>query len=91
MSCPVAAATMKESAEDALCGADERQRLKDAVAVAVSELSEREQDIVRRRLLSDDPMTLERLGAVWGVSKERVRQLEEAAKARMRVRLQRAV
>jgi RNA polymerase sigma-32 factor len=80
-----------ESAEDALSSADERRRLKDAVASAVSELSEREQDIVRRRLLADDPMTLERLGAAWGVSKERVRQLEEAAKARMRVRLQRAI
>jgi RNA polymerase sigma-32 factor len=80
-----------ESAEDALVVADERQHLKDVVERVVGELSEREQDIVRRRLLADDPMTLERLGAAWGVSKERVRQLEEAAKARMRVRLQRAV
>lgn len=80
-----------ETAEDALLGADERRRIQVAVASAVAELSEREQDIVRRRLLADDPMTLERLGAAWGVSKERVRQLEETAKARMRVRLQRAV
>ncbi len=80
-----------ESAEDALSRADERRRLSSAVATALAELSEREQDIVRRRLLSDDPTTLERLGATWGVSKERVRQLEEAAKARMRARLQHAV
>jgi RNA polymerase sigma-32 factor len=79
------------SAEDALCEADERRRLRDAVAKAVAELSEREQDIVRRRLLADDPTTLDRLGASWGVSKERVRQIEEGAKARMRARLQGSV
>jgi RNA polymerase sigma-32 factor len=79
------------SAEQALSEADERMRLRDAVADALAELSVREQDIVRRRLLADDPTTLERLGEAWGVSKERVRQIEEAAKARMRVRLQRAV
>jgi RNA polymerase sigma-32 factor len=79
------------SAEEALCDADERRRLGDAVAKAVAELSEREQDIVRRRLLADKPMTLEDLGASWGVSKERVRQIEAAAKARIRVSLQGAV
>jgi RNA polymerase sigma-32 factor len=79
------------SAEDALADADEARRLRDAVSSAVAELSVREQDIIRRRLLTDDPITLERLGASWGVSKERVRQIEEAAKARMRVRLQHAV
>ncbi len=79
-----------ESAEDALSRADERRRLSSAVARAIAELSEREQDIVRRRLLSDDPSTLERLSATWGVSKERVRQLEEAAKEKMRARLRHA-
>jgi RNA polymerase sigma-32 factor len=79
------------SAEEALCDADEQRRVRDAVAKAVAELPARQQDIVRRRLLSDDPVTLERLGAAWGVSKERVRQLEEAAKARMRMRLKRAI
>ncbi len=75
------------SAEAALGEAEERARLREAVAKAVSELSVREQDIVRRRLLSDNPATLEQLGAVWGVSKERVRQIEEHAKTRIRVRL----
>jgi RNA polymerase sigma-32 factor len=55
------------------------------------ELSEREQDIVRRRLLAADPTTLDCLGASWGVSKERVRQNKEAANARMRRRLLRVV
>lgn len=55
---------------------------------AVAELSPRERNIVERRLMSDEPETLEQLGAAFGVSKERVRQIEERAKERMRVRLQ---
>jgi RNA polymerase sigma-32 factor len=54
----------------------------------VSELSEREQRIVSQRWLSDTPATLEQLGASFGVSKERVRQLEERAKRRMRERIE---
>jgi RNA polymerase sigma-32 factor len=57
---------------------------------ALAAFPAREQDIVRKRLLAEDPATLERLGAAWGVSKERVRQIEQATKARMRTRLVRA-
>jgi len=78
------------SAEDALCAADEQRRLAIAINAALAELSAREQDIVRRRLLADEPVTLSELGATWGVSKERVRQLESRAKAQMRQRLQEA-
>jgi len=42
---------------------------------------------VRQRWLTDEPQTLEQLGVAFGVSKERVRQLEERAKKRMRERL----
>jgi RNA polymerase sigma-32 factor len=79
------------SAEDALCAADEQRRLEIEVAAALAELPAREQDIVRRRLLTDDPVTLHELGEAWGVSRERVRQLEEHAKTRIRRRLQGAV
>jgi RNA polymerase sigma-32 factor len=75
------------TAESALGDAEERGRLEAVVAAIVAELSARDQDIVRRRLLADDPLTLEQLGEAWGVSKERVRQLEESVKARMRLRL----
>ncbi|APR81819.1 RNA polymerase sigma factor RpoH [Minicystis rosea] len=75
------------SAEDAFREAEERARVRGAVAKAVSGLSEREQDIVRRRLLSEDPETLEQLSVTWGVSRERVRQIEERAKTRMRAQL----
>jgi len=40
-------------------------------------LNTRDAEILSDRILSDDPMTLDTLGAKYGVSKERVRQLEE--------------
>jgi RNA polymerase sigma-32 factor len=49
--------------------------LKDAMAT----LSEREQAIFAERRLSDDPKTLEELGKDYGVSRERIRQLEARA------------
>jgi RNA polymerase sigma-32 factor len=56
------------------------RRVKDAIA----KLPPREAMIVRERLLVDDPITLEALGARLGISKERVRQLEERARKRLR-------
>ena len=54
------------------------------ISEALSGLSEREQIIIRRRRLVDEGATLEELGSVLGVSKERVRQLENRALAKMR-------
>jgi RNA polymerase sigma-32 factor len=75
------------SVEAVLSEREERARFGAALGHLMAELSPRDQDIVRRRLLADEPATLEQLGEAWGVSKERVRQLEERLKDRMRVRL----
>ena len=79
------------SPEEEACLADERARLRAALRKVVAELSPRERRIVRQRWLTDEPKTLEQLGAAFGVSKERVRQLEERAKKRMRARLEEIV
>jgi len=55
---------------------------------AMSDLSEREQYIVRERKLRDTPRTLESLGTELTLSKERVRQLEAAAFGKMRKKLE---
>jgi len=57
---------------------------KERVHEALSKLPEREAMIVRERLLVDEPVTLEGLGVRLGISKERVRQLEERARRRLR-------
>lgn len=46
---------------------------------ALAELPERERHIFVERRLKDDPVTLEQLGEVYGISRERVRQLEVRA------------
>jgi RNA polymerase sigma-32 factor len=54
------------------------------LVTAMGALNERERFIVRERKLRDEPRTLESLGEELGLSKERVRQLEAAAFAKMR-------
>jgi RNA polymerase sigma-32 factor len=51
---------------------------------ALSELSTREQIIIKRRRLREEGATLAELGRELGVSKERVRQLEHRAMSKMR-------
>ena len=46
---------------------------------AMSQLSERERHIFTERRLKEDPITLEKLGEHYGISRERVRQLENRA------------
>jgi RNA polymerase sigma-32 factor len=50
----------------------------------LSELDERSQDIIRSRWLQDDKMTLQTLANQYGVSAERIRQLEANALRKMR-------
>ena len=76
------------SPEDLACAADEQARLSRALSQVVSELGPREQSIVHKRWLTETPATLEELGASFGVSKERMRQLEERAKKRMKARIE---
>ncbi len=54
-----------------------------ALYEAVATLPPREQRIVAARHLAEDPATLSELGNAMGISKERVRQLEERAMGRL--------
>jgi RNA polymerase sigma-32 factor len=74
--------------EDEASAHERRGRARVAVGEALRELSERERMIVRERLMTDEPRTLQELGVKLGVSKERVRQLEERARGKLRARLE---
>lgn len=65
---------------DLLDSAQDAQRLK----VALDGLSPRERDIIEARWLVDEPSTLEVIGTILGISKERVRQIEAAAIGKIR-------
>lgn len=71
---------------------DSQTRLK-WLAEALSELSVRERQIIHQRRLAEDEdaATLESLGSRLGVSKERVRQLEQRAMGKLRSALKRRV
>ena len=63
-------------------------QLREWLVVAMGDLNEREQFIVRERKLRDRPRTLECLGNELSLSKERVRQVEAAAFQKMRKSLE---
>jgi RNA polymerase sigma-32 factor len=54
---------------------------------AMTTLSDREEIIIRERRLKDEGVTLEQLGKRFGVSKERVRQLEHRALKKLKAQL----
>ena len=47
-------------------------------------LDEKELDILDKRLLAENPQTLQEIGGKYGITKERVRQLEERLKKKIR-------
>ena len=67
------------SQESVLAAEEEGQNRLQALRDALSVLNPRERRIFEARRLSDDPMTLEDLSAEFGVSRERVRQIEVRA------------
>jgi len=65
--------------EEILAESEELDNRRAALAGALSVLNDRERRIFEARRLSEDPMTLEDLAAEFGVSRERVRQIEVRA------------
>jgi RNA polymerase sigma-32 factor len=72
-----------QTVEDSEWQADSQARLHTAIA----DLDERSRDILARRWLTDDKATLHELAAEYGVSAERIRQLEQAAMKKIRGQL----
>jgi len=68
-----------ESQEDELAETDEFDTRMQLLQSAMGELNEREQNILQERRLSEDPKTLEELAGHYGVSRERIRQIEVRA------------
>jgi RNA polymerase sigma-32 factor len=65
--------------ESRLVESEESDNRKKALGDALSVLNDRERRIFEARRLADDPITLEDLAAEFGVSRERVRQIEVRA------------
>jgi len=70
--------------EEAAAGAEFRQFAKEKVEEFASKLEGKELEIFRARLLSEEPVTLQEIGEHFGISRERVRQIENRLKKRFK-------
>ena len=64
--------------------ADTEQSERDLLYAALDDLDERSRSIVQQRWLNEDKQTLHELAAEYGVSAERIRQIEAAAMKKLR-------
>jgi RNA polymerase sigma-32 factor len=65
--------------DETIADEEERQVRRELLAQAMDSLNERERHILVERRLSEEPKTLEDLSQVYGVSRERIRQIEVRA------------
>ncbi len=68
-----------QNIEECLALAQEKAYRNAVVRKCLESLSEREQYVIKNRLMTAEPKTLEEVGSELNVSRERVRQIEEAA------------
>ncbi|MFQ5851081.1 MAG: RNA polymerase factor sigma-32 [Candidatus Binatia bacterium] len=73
--------------EERLADAEYRQALKEKIEQFAQDLKDKELVIFRQRLLTDHPLTLREIGEKYGISRERVRQIEERVKKKLKVYL----
>jgi len=74
--------------ETHLAEREERSDRHALLNTALDTLTERERDIIQERRLKDDPATLEDLSQKYGVSRERVRQIEVRAFEKLQAAMQ---
>jgi RNA polymerase sigma-32 factor len=62
--------------EDTLCLKDMKKKLRDFLQTLQGRHNDKERMILEKRLLTDDPLTLQNISEMFGVSRERIRQIE---------------
>jgi RNA polymerase sigma-32 factor len=77
----------RESQEFELIRQDEMDKRKALLRTALSVLKDRERAILHARHLKDEPETLDDLAQRYGISRERVRQIETRALEKVRVHM----
>lgn len=72
-------ADKSQNIEGALANREETAVKRKILQKALAKLNEREQYIVKNRMLTENPQTLDDIGVKFGISRERVRQIEKRA------------
>lgn len=70
--------------EESVANAEYRQVVGEKIEEFAGSLKDKELVIFRERLLNEDPLTLREIGERYGISRERVRQIEERLKKRLK-------
>ena len=71
-------------ADEQLADTQLKTLFRQKLAEFIKTLDEREEDILRNRILSETPLTLEDMGVKYGITKERTRQVEARIISRLR-------
>jgi len=77
----------RQNQEELLLQKEEKKLQSSTVQQALVVLNERERKIVAQRILADEARTLQELAEEMGISRERVRQLEQNALRKMKLQL----
>ncbi|MEA2626217.1 MAG: polymerase sigma-32 factor [Candidatus Binatota bacterium] len=77
---PAAGGTTEETVADA----HYKKQLTEKMREFGEHLEGKDRTIFEKRLLAEDPLTLQEIGEIYGISRERVRQIEERLKKRLR-------
>jgi RNA polymerase sigma-32 factor len=74
-----------EDQETSLIKKEEMDIVKRNIAGALTNLNERESYIVRHRIMTDSPKTLQEIGNKYNITRERARQIEKQALKKLRL------
>ena len=74
----------KQSPEEQFAETQYQQLLREKMESFAGTLKDKELVIYRERLLNEDPVTLREIGEKYGISRERVRQIEERVKKKLK-------
>jgi len=83
--------TDSDSAEDRVAQKQMEGLLHEKIAEFRSQMSDRELDIFDNRIFSESPVTLQEIGDRYGISRERVRQVEKNVIKKMREYIRREI
>jgi RNA polymerase sigma-32 factor len=77
----------KQNPEEEYAESQYQQMLREKMEQFAKTLKDKELVIYRERLLNEDPSTLREIGDKYGISRERVRQIEERVKKKLKTYL----
>jgi len=77
----------KQSPEEQFAETQYSDLLREKMELFAKNLKDKELVIYRERLLNEEPLTLREIGEKYGISRERVRQIEERVKKKLKIYL----